>query len=227
MRLVAESCGAGDLGKRNTGGANEVGRPLHPPRQDVLIRAVPERQLELPEQAMSSIWEGARELIISTEQRQANGVLVALRDSGRALIGNAVSAFSMLSTARSPAGSGWYCRFPDPSSTPTGSGGGQTPTSPEAPYFVSPCPVGMELMNSLHGGRSEWRAARTHGIGCFSSTRLRRYKRPHRSGRGSGRRHRGRPARGCRRRAARSAARRVLGDWMLLAPCLELANLEC
>jgi signal transduction histidine kinase len=33
-------------------------------------------------EAMSSIEGGARELLISTEQNQANGVLVALRDSG-------------------------------------------------------------------------------------------------------------------------------------------------
>jgi hypothetical protein len=203
VRLVTESCGAGDLGKRNTGGANEVGRPLHPPRQDVLIRAVPERQLELPEQAMSSICEGARELIISTEQRQANGVLVALRDSGRALIGNAVSAFSMLSTARSPAGSGWYCRFPDPSSTPTGSGGGQTPTSPEAPYFVSPCPVGMELMNSLHAGDQNGEPREHTALDASHQRACEGNKRPHRSESGPGRCHPGWPARGCRRLAAR------------------------
>jgi hypothetical protein len=54
---------------------------------------------------MNAINEGARELSLSTERSGANDVLVAVRDSGRALIQNVASAstFSTLSTRRSPA----------------------------------------------------------------------------------------------------------------------------
>jgi C4-dicarboxylate-specific signal transduction histidine kinase len=54
-------------------------------------------------EAMGSVEERARELSISTEQTQPNGVLVAVRDSGRVLIRKISSVFSKLSTPRNPA----------------------------------------------------------------------------------------------------------------------------
>ena len=54
-------------------------------------------------EAMSSVEEGARELSIRTEQNQAGGVLVAVRDSGPASIGNISSGFSNPSTRQRPA----------------------------------------------------------------------------------------------------------------------------
>ena len=126
-------------------------------------------------EAMSAVDEGARDLLISTEQSRANGVLVEVRDSlGRASIRNISSAFSMLSTPRSPVELGWGCRSAGPSSTHTEAGCGLTQTSLEAPYFGSACPARKGTHEFSLGGSSEWRAARRHRTRCFSSTGLRR-----------------------------------------------------
>jgi hypothetical protein len=90
-------------------------------------------------EAMGSVEEGPRELLISTEQSQVNGVLVAVRDSGPVSIQTILSAFSRLSTPRNPTESGWGCRSAVPSSMPMGAGCGQMRTNLEAPYFSSPC----------------------------------------------------------------------------------------
>ena len=54
-------------------------------------------------EAMSTVEAGPRELLISTEQTQTSGVLVSVRDSGRALIRTISIVFSRLSTPRSRA----------------------------------------------------------------------------------------------------------------------------
>ena len=147
-------------------------------------------------EAMSAVDEGARELLISTEQGRTKTSLWQCAIPGRASIRNISSAFSMLSTPRSPAEWGWGCRSAGLSSTPTGAGCGQTQTSLEAPYFSSPCPARKGLMNSLHAahqnGEPHEDTARdaSHQRACEGN------KPPHRSERGPGRRHRGRPSRG-------------------------------
>ena len=55
-------------------------------------------------EAMGSVQEGPRELSISTEQTQANGVLVAVRDTGPGIDAETSRArFRGLSTPRNPA----------------------------------------------------------------------------------------------------------------------------
>jgi hypothetical protein len=89
-------------------------------------------------EAMGSVEAGARELLISTEQDHT-GVLVAVRDPGRASIRRIWSAFSRRSAPRSPAASGWGCRSAGRSSTPMGAGCGRMRMNLAAPYFSSPC----------------------------------------------------------------------------------------
>ena len=84
---------------------------------------------------------------------------------GRALIRNISSAFSMLSTPRSPAVWGWGCQSAGPSSMPMAAGSGQTQMSLEAPHFSSPCPARKEAHEFSLDDSPEWRAARRHRQG--------------------------------------------------------------
>jgi C4-dicarboxylate-specific signal transduction histidine kinase len=92
-------------------------------------------------EAMSAVDEGARELSISTGQSRTDGVLVAVRDSGPGIDPNISSAFSRLSTPRSPAEWGWGYQSADPSSTPMEADCGRKQMSLEAPHFSSHYPA--------------------------------------------------------------------------------------
>ena len=82
-------------------------------------------------EAMSAVDEGARELLISSEQAGRTTSPSRCAILARALIRNISSAFSTLSTPRSPAGWGWGCRSAGPSSKLMAAGCGLTQTSPE------------------------------------------------------------------------------------------------
>ena len=77
-------------------------------------------------EAMSLVKKGVRELAVSTEQLKADGVLVAVRDSGPGIDPNISIAFSRLSTPRNPTESEWGSRSAVPSSMPMEAGCGQT-----------------------------------------------------------------------------------------------------
>jgi anti-sigma regulatory factor (Ser/Thr protein kinase) len=91
-------------------------------------------------EAMGSSDAGRQELLISTEQSQANGVLVAVRDSGPGIDPEHLERVLTLSTPRSRAEWGWGCRSAGPSSMPMGAGSGHSRMNLEAQYFSSPCP---------------------------------------------------------------------------------------
>ena len=102
-------------------------------------------------EAMGSVEAGPRELLISTEQDQTGASLWQCAIPGRALIRNISSAFSRLSTPRSPAEWGWGCRSAGPSSMPMGAGCGQRRMNLAAPYFSSPCPARKGTHESFPG----------------------------------------------------------------------------
>jgi light-regulated signal transduction histidine kinase (bacteriophytochrome) len=80
-------------------------------------------------EAMSSVEAGPRELLISTEQNQTNGVLAAVRDSGPGIDPDHLTTEW-----------GWACRSASPSLKPMGAGCGQRRMNLAALYFSSPCP---------------------------------------------------------------------------------------
>src|SRR6185503_16280458 len=89
-------------------------------------------------EAMSAV-DGVRELLISSEQSQSDGVLVAVRDSDRASIRDVLSAFLKLSIRPRPAALAWGFQSADPSSKRMEAGYGRPRTNLGVPHFSSPC----------------------------------------------------------------------------------------
>jgi PAS fold/Histidine kinase-, DNA gyrase B-, and HSP90-like ATPase/His Kinase A (phospho-acceptor) domain len=90
-------------------------------------------------EAMGAIEVGVRQLSITTKQREAGGVIVAVRDSGPGIDPEHLDhIFDAFYTTKSSAW-GWGYRSAGPSSTLTGADCGQRPMSLEARYFSSPC----------------------------------------------------------------------------------------
>jgi signal transduction histidine kinase len=120
-------------------------------------------------EAMSSVDEGGRELSISTERRQTNGVLVAVRDSGPGIDRERRERIfdAFYTTKSSGVGMGLsICR------SIINAHGGRLWADANKPRgavfrFTLPSRKGAHEFSSR--GSSEWRAARRYGIGCFSS----------------------------------------------------------
>ena len=91
-------------------------------------------------EAMGSVEEGPRELLISTEQDPA-GVVVAVRDSGPGINSAHLDRSSTPFTPRRPVEQAWGCRYAAPSSMLMGASCGRKRMSLVAPYFSSPCPA--------------------------------------------------------------------------------------
>jgi PAS domain S-box-containing protein len=125
-------------------------------------------------EAMSMIDEGARQLLISTEQGGANGVLVAVRDSGPGIdLEHIERVFDAFYTTK-PSGVGMglsICR----SIIEAHSGRlWADANEPRGAAFQFTCPALKGAHEFSSAGSSQWRAARRHPRRCFSSTDLRR-----------------------------------------------------
>ena len=90
-------------------------------------------------EAMISLDDGARELVVSIKSSPGEGLLVAVSDSGRVSPRRIVSEYSSPSTP--PRGAGWELasRFAAPLSMPMRGGYGLTHISLGAPFFASRC----------------------------------------------------------------------------------------
>ena len=90
-------------------------------------------------EAVGTVAEGAREVLITTGKDEPNGVLVAIKDSGAACPQQLASTSSSRSTRPSPAGWGWGCRSAGRSSRLTGDDCGRRRTNRGVPCFSSRC----------------------------------------------------------------------------------------
>ena len=90
-------------------------------------------------EAMTSLDDDARELVVSTTSSPAQGLLVAVSDSGQVSPRRIVSEFSSPSTPRRAAGWGLDSRFAAPSSMPMRGDCGLTRVSLAAPSFALHC----------------------------------------------------------------------------------------
>ena len=126
-------------------------------------------------EAMGSIEEGVRELSITTEQHEAGGVLVAVRDSGPGIdpehLDRVFDAF--YTTKSSGVGMGLsICR------SIINAHGGRLwadVNTPRGAVFRFTLPgADKELTNSFRPAQPDSRAVRRHRIRCCSSTGLRR-----------------------------------------------------
>ena len=126
-------------------------------------------------EAMGSVEDGARELLISTEQTQADGVLVAVRDSGPGIdpehLDRVFDAF--YTTKSSGVGMGLsICR------SIIDAHGGRLwaeANKPRGAVFQFTLPSAEnELMNSLQAARRTGEPHEDTACRCFSSTGLRR-----------------------------------------------------
>ena len=96
-------------------------------------------------EAMSGQNEPPRNLLISTEKNQPDGVLVAVRIRVRASRQRHSSASSIPSTRPRPTEWEWGCRSATRSSRLTADACGRAQTSPAAPSFNSRCPPILSL----------------------------------------------------------------------------------
>ena len=92
-------------------------------------------------EAMTSIDEDARELVVSTESSPAEGLLVAVGDSGRASPQRIASGFSSPFLLRSPPEWGSAFRYAAPSSRPMAGDCGPTQREPRGAVFRFALPV--------------------------------------------------------------------------------------
>ena len=100
-------------------------------------------------EAVSSVEAGARELLISTEQSEKNGVLVAVRDSGPGIDPEHLErVFKSFYTTKS-SGTGMGLSICRSIIDAHGAGCGRRRMSPGAPYFRSPCPAPKESSRIL------------------------------------------------------------------------------
>jgi hypothetical protein len=91
-------------------------------------------------EAMNGAAEGARKLLISTSKPEANGVLVAVGDSGPGLAQTASTALSTLSTQPKPADWVWVYRSAVRLSKLMADAYGRRQTCRKARSFNSQCP---------------------------------------------------------------------------------------
>jgi hypothetical protein len=91
-------------------------------------------------EALSSICESSRELVITTAKGEPDGVLVEVRDSGPGLRSlDLERVFDTPSLQQSPAAWGWVYRSAAPSLKRTGDDYGPPPPNLRARLFNSPC----------------------------------------------------------------------------------------
>ena len=144
-------------------------------------------------EAMSSVEAGPRELLISTEQSQTGGVLVAVRDSGPGIdpehLDRVFEAF--YTTKSSGVGMGLsICR------SIIDAHGGRLwadANEPRGAVFQFTLPSAeKELMNSLQPAHQTGEPHEDTVSDASHQPAYEGNKRPHRSGRGPGQRHRGR-----------------------------------
>ena len=130
-------------------------------------------------EAMSSMSEGARDLLISTGTAGSDGVLVTVRDSGPGLSPATLSASSTPSTRPSRAVWGWGCRSAVRSSRRMAEDCGRARTYPAARSFNSRCPPSRAAHRDRSAETVTWRPAHgggDHGFCQVSRHFLRRFR---------------------------------------------------